>query len=199
MFQLVFFVGGFFCMSDTFHFTNSKCHSKQVCMCVGVFVCVSVRASVFVSVCLCVSPSISVCLCLFMSVFLSVAVCFLHFLSVFHLLRIQTYHLYDLLSYPEPWSIHLQLTTHLLCTPYILFKKSNTRVGCSSALSGHPSSSFFRSHHFVKVLCPNAFGLLSCSFILFLVPGKWYSRRSFWRCNRRVFLNPWIWSLVSPH
>ena len=54
--------------------------------------------------------------------FLSVAVCFLHFLFVFHLLWIE--HIISIspfCSSSESWSLHLQLTTYLLCTPYILF------------------------------------------------------------------------------
>ena len=111
------------------------CDVCLCCVCVGVFVSVSVCESIFVSVCFCGSLSISVCLCLFMSVF-----CFSQSVSCTFFLSSICFESNILLSLfcssPQSWSIHLQLTTHLVCIP-----SNNKRVTCSSALSGHPSSS----------------------------------------------------------
>ena len=125
-----------------------------VCVCVGTSVCVSVCvcASAFVCRCLCGSLSISVHLCLFMSLsYLSNQhiVWFSLFLALsFCLPSVSNpaYHLYSLLSVHHLISF-LFITWIMINTPsthntYCLCTTSNnTRVTCSSALSGQPSSS----------------------------------------------------------
>ena len=78
---------------------------------------------------------VHVCFCLWLSVSCTFFLFFICFESNFLSL------LSPFCSSSESWPIHLQHTTYLLCTPYVLFKK-NTRVTCSSALSGLPSSSY---------------------------------------------------------
>ena len=80
--------------------------------------------------------------------FLSVAVCFLHFLFVFHLRRIE--HIISIISFPFIiWiMINTSSTYNISFMSSLHFLYNNTRVTCSSALSGHPSSSLFWSHGF---------------------------------------------------
>ena len=92
----------------------------------------------------CGSLSISVyyaCSCLF----LSVAVCFLHFLFVFHLLRIE--YIISIISFLFIiWIMINTSSTYNISFMYSLHSlDNNTRVTCSSALSGRPSSSYVKS------------------------------------------------------
>ena len=73
-------------------------------------------------------------------------------------------------SSSESWSIHFQLTTYLLCTPYILSK--NTKLTYSSALSGHPSSRL----HF---LCEIELSLQCRAHFLDPIFKKWSEPTSF--------------------
>ena len=84
------------------------------------------------------SLSVYACSCLFSSV----AVCFLHFLFVFYLLRIE--HIISIISFLFIiWIMISSSSTYNISFTYSLhFLYNNTRVTCSSALSGHPSSSF---------------------------------------------------------
>ena len=100
----------------------------------GLFLCVSVG--------LYLSLSVYACSCLLFSV----AVCFLHFLFVFHLLRIEhvisinsfLFIIWIMINTYSTWNISFMCSLHSL---YNLNLYNNTRVTCSSALSGHPSSS----------------------------------------------------------
>ena len=85
--------------------------------------------------------SLSVYACSYL--FLSVAACFLLFLFVFHLLRIQ--HIISIISFLFIiWVMLNTSSTYNMSFMYSLHSLyNNTRVTCSSALSGHPSSSCF--------------------------------------------------------
>ena len=113
------------------------------CFCVSVLsVCVCVYLCLFlcVSVGFYLSLSAYACSCLF----LSVAVCFLHFLFVFHLLRTQ--HIISISIISFLFIIRIMLNTsstyNISFTSSLHSLYNNTRVTCSSALSGHPPSSF---------------------------------------------------------
>ena len=114
----------------------------RMCVCVRVCRCLCLCVYVCICVCFCVSPWVSMYLCLSMPVHvcfcLSQSVSCTFFLSFICLESNISSLISPFCSSSESSSIHLQLTTHLFCTP-----SNNTRVTCSSALSGHPSSSFF--------------------------------------------------------
>ena len=75
---------------------------------------------------------VHVCFCL------SLSVSYTFFLTFICLESNMSSLLSPFCSSSESWSIHLHLTTCLLCSLY-----NNTRVTCSSALSGHSSSSLY--------------------------------------------------------
>lgn len=101
---------------------------------------------------------ISVCLCLFMSVF-GCRSLFLALSFVFRLLRME--HIISIISFLFIiWSMINTSSTYNISFMYLHSLYNNTRVTCSSALSGHPSSSFFARCKFCSVhtllgSCPN--------------------------------------------
>ena len=108
--------------------------------------CVNLCLFLCVSVGLYLSLSVYACSCLF----LSLAVSFLHFLSVVHLLRIQ--HIISIFSFLFiTWIMINTSSTYNTSFMYSLHSLSNnTRATCSSALSGHPSSSFVIVWHILS-------------------------------------------------